>query len=155
MLCKCTLTSVRVRHHASSGPSLFKLTVSFVEWASDAVSDQVQWSTANTGKSLYHKIRLQNSQNSPGNNDRAKDGTVYYAMSTTMSTIYTCPRCSTVSYVSVSPLCAFLAARLTSIQAQSRIAWQIDIDQNGLNGFQTKGTLTNVQSTTTSPIGSP
>ncbi|KAM5540215.1 hypothetical protein V8D89_006034 [Ganoderma adspersum] len=58
------------------------------EWVSgDRTNSVVQWSNANTSKSIYHKIELQNPQQNVEIANQAQDGTVYYAMSTAQSGI--------------------------------------------------------------------
>ena len=48
----------------------------------DRTSSLVQWSNANTSRSIYHKISLQNPQQNVEIANQAQDGTVYYAIST-------------------------------------------------------------------------
>ncbi|KAM5540211.1 hypothetical protein V8D89_006030 [Ganoderma adspersum] len=57
------------------------------EWASGDRSSVVQWSNANTGSSIYHKIQLQSPRPNAENASQAQDGTTYYAMSTSQSGI--------------------------------------------------------------------
>ncbi|KAM5540216.1 hypothetical protein V8D89_006035 [Ganoderma adspersum] len=57
------------------------------EWASGDRSSVVQWSNANTGSSMYHKIWCQSSPASTENANQAQDGTTYFAMSTSQSGI--------------------------------------------------------------------
>ncbi|PIL35875.1 hypothetical protein GSI_01535 [Ganoderma sinense ZZ0214-1] len=53
------------------------------EWESgDRTNSVVQWSNANTGSSIYHKVLLQNPQQNVEIANQAQDGTTYYAMPT-------------------------------------------------------------------------
>ncbi|KAM5540217.1 hypothetical protein V8D89_006036 [Ganoderma adspersum] len=57
------------------------------EWASGDRSSIVQWSNADTGSSIYHRIRCQSSPTNVEIANQAQDGTTYYAISTSQPDI--------------------------------------------------------------------
>nr|VWP00989.1 Uncharacterized protein [Ganoderma boninense] len=57
------------------------------EWASGNRSSLVKWNNANTGKSVYHQIELQDPKQNSEYSHQAQDGKVYYAISTSQSRI--------------------------------------------------------------------